>query len=171
MRSTEDLPDGIVHPEPVLRPAGPEDATGVAEVHLGARRAAVPLMPLSVHPDEEVRAWLRVRLVAPDPGEETWVAEAAGRVVGYARFTSAWLDDLYVDPGWSGQGIGSALLELVMSLRPAGFALWVFESNLPARAFYRRHGLVEAERTDGRDNEEQAPDIRMVWVGTHRSSR
>jgi hypothetical protein len=31
--------------------------------------------------------------------------------------------------------------------------------------FYERHGFVEAERTDGRRNEERAPDIRYVWDG------
>ena len=35
-----------------------------------------------------------------------------------------------------------------------------------ARArFYRRHGLVDLERTDGSANEERAPDIRMAWPG------
>jgi GNAT superfamily N-acetyltransferase len=89
----------------------------------------------------------------------------AGEVVGYARFTATWLDDLYVVPGHAGSGIGSALLDLVKSLRPGGFQLWVFEMNAPARAFYARHGLVERERTDGSGNEESAPDIRMEWPG------
>jgi hypothetical protein len=29
--------------------------------------------------------------------------------------------------------------------------------------FYERHGFVAARRTDGRDNEERAPDILYVW--------
>jgi len=36
---------------------------------------------------------------------------------------------------------------------------------VPARSFYLRHGLIELETTDGRDNEEHAPDVRMVWPG------
>ena len=91
------------------------------------------------------------------------VAVEDERVVGFALITPTWLHGLYVDPAHQGQGIGSALLELVKSLRRDGFGLWVFESNTPARAFYSRHGLVEVERTDGADNEERAPDIRMVW--------
>jgi chorismate mutase len=58
------------------------------------------------------------------------------------------------------------LLDLVKSRRPDGFGLWVFASNAPARAFYLRHGLIELETTDGRDNQEHAPDVRMVWPGT-----
>ena len=49
--------------------------------------------------------------------------------------------------------------------RPRGFALWVFESNAPARAFYARHGLLELEHTDGADNQERSPDLRMAWPG------
>ncbi|WP_238993501.1 GNAT family N-acetyltransferase [Nocardioides caldifontis] len=145
----------------VLRPAEPDDADEVAGVYLAARRAAAAsgAMPPPVHPDHEVRAWLAARTAA----DETWVAEQDGAVVGYARFTAEWLDDLYVHPDHAGGGVGSALLELVRGLRPGGFGLWVFESNAGARRFYRRHGLVEVERTDGSGNEERAPDVRMVW--------
>ncbi len=55
---------------------------------------------------------------------------------------------------------------MAKSLRPEGFCLWVFEANEPARAFYRRHGLVELEHTDGSTNEERTPDLRMAWPGT-----
>lgn len=141
----------------VLRPATPADAAAVAAVHLRAR-AASP-MPPPVHAEAEVRAWLAARLTS---GDEVWVAET-DRVVGYARFTRTWLDDLYVDPDAAGQGIGSALLDLVKARHPGGFGLWVFVSNEPARAFYAARGLVERERTDGAANEEHAPDIRMTW--------
>src|SRR3546814_12771514 len=75
------------------------------------------------------------------------------------------LDALYGDPAAQRGVIGTALLEVATSLRPDGFGLWVFESNHPARSFYRQHGLVELERTDGADNEERSPDIRMAWMG------
>jgi chorismate mutase/GNAT superfamily N-acetyltransferase len=145
--------------EVLLRPADEADAEAVAAVHLAARRAAP--MPPGVHTDEEVRAWLAGRLGV----DEVWVAEVDSSVVGYARVAGAWLDDLYVVPRHAGRGVGSALLELVMAQRPAGFCLWVFETNTPARAFYARHGLVELERTDGSANEERSPDIRMAWPG------
>lgn len=142
-----------------LRPATPQDAESVADVHLRARAAAP--MPAAVHTDTEVRAWLASRL--DGSGDEVWVAETAGRVVGYARFTRTWLDDLYVDPDHAGQGIGGALLDLVKARHPDGFGLWVFVSNTPAQAFYAARGLVEQERTDGSGNEEKAPDVRMSW--------
>ncbi len=146
-----------------LRPAREDEADAVAAVYLAARREAA--MPPGIHPEHEVRAWLAGRL----RDDEVWVAETpetqSGRLAAYARMTETWLDDLYVAPEHARQGIGSALLDLVKSRRPDGFCLWVFEMNVPARAFYARHGLVELERTDGEGNEEKAPDVRMAWPG------
>jgi chorismate mutase len=146
--------------ELTLRPAGPEDVDALVSVHLSSREAAA--MPPGVHPEHEVRAWLTERLDLDD----VWAAEVDGDVAAYARFTPTWLDDLYVVPGRAGQGLGSALLDLVKAQRPGGFCLWVFEMNVPARGFYAHHGLVELERTDGSGNEEKQPDIRMAWPGT-----
>ncbi|TNM45147.1 GNAT family N-acetyltransferase [Nocardioides albidus] len=143
--------------ELILRPATPVDVPQIAAVQVAARGAAP--MPLAVHGPDEVRAYLSARL----GDSECWVAEDGGRVVGYARFTRTWLDDLYVDPDSQGSGVGSALLEVVKARHPAGFSLWVFEQNAPARAFYAAHGLVEREHTDGAENEERAPDLRMEW--------
>jgi ribosomal protein S18 acetylase RimI-like enzyme len=149
-------------PTLVLRPAMAEDLPAIAEVHIRAREAAYPAMPHSLHPPHEARAWVAGWDLA---AYDVWVGEAPGLVAGYARFDREWLDDLYVDPDAQRTGIGSALLDLVKAQRPAGFCLWVFESNEPARGFYRRHGLVDLERTDGAANEEREPDVRMAWPG------
>jgi chorismate mutase/GNAT superfamily N-acetyltransferase len=135
------------------------EASEVARIHLAARRASP--MPPPVHTDDEVTAWMRGRAEQ----DEIWVAEAAGDLLGYARMSGPWLDDLYVDPPHMRQGIGGMLLDTVKALHPEGFGLWVFEANQPARAFYAQHGLLELERTDGSGNEERTPDIRMVWGG------
>ncbi|UUW87623.1 GNAT family N-acetyltransferase [Nocardioides sp. WV_118_6] len=141
----------------ILRPARAADVAAMAAVQLAARAAAP--MPPGIHGPDEVRAYLTARL----GDSETWVAEDGERVVGYARFTRTWLDDLYVDPAHQGQGVGAALLDLVKARHPDGFSLWVFEQNLPARAFYAARGLLEREHTDGSENEERAPDLRMEW--------
>jgi chorismate mutase len=144
----------------VIRRAEDADAEALATVHLTSRRAAP--MPRSAHTDAEVRTWLAGRL----RHDEVWVAEAEGAAAAYLRLSDAWLDDLYVVPERTREGIGSALLELAKRQRPDGFCLWVFEQNRPAREFYRRHGLIELEHTDGSANDERAPDIRMAWPGT-----
>ena len=144
-----------------LRQADDDDLPVVAELYLAARRAAP--MPPSVHSDADVRAWVTSWDLT---AREVWLAEAEGAPAGFANLTSTWLDGLYVAPDRQGRGAGSSLVDLAKTLRPAGIGLWVFEVNEPARAFYRRHGFVELERTDGSANEERAPDIRMVWPGT-----
>lgn len=154
MTSTDEL---------LLRPAVPGDAAAIADLYSAARVAAVPQMPPAIHTNEEDRAWVAARLA--DGRHEAWLAESDGELLGYALLTRTWLDHLFVRSDLLGQGIGSALLDLVKSLRPQGFCLWVFESNTGAQRFYGRHGLVALERTDGSANEERAPDVKMAWLG------
>lgn len=144
-----------------VRLAGEADLRAIAEVYLAARDVAA--MPPAVHPPDEVRAWVGTWDLT---SRDVWVAESEGAIVGFANLTPTWLDGLYVAPGAQGAGIGSTLVDVAKSVRPDGFGLWVFEVNEPARAFYRRHGFVELERTDGSANEEHAPDFKMVWPGT-----
>jgi chorismate mutase/ribosomal protein S18 acetylase RimI-like enzyme len=150
----------VGHTEFVLRPAVQQDMAEVAEVYIATRRAAVPSMPASIHTDEQTRTFF----AAMPATREIWVAEEDA-VVGFLVLDDVWLDSLYVGPSHQGTGVGSMLLDLAKAQRPDGFALWVFEANTPARAFYRRHGLIELEHTDGLANEEKTPDLRMAWPG------
>ena len=145
----------------LVRPAGEADLDELARLYVDIRRAAEPAMPPMLHEEPSVRRWLGGR----HERAEMWVAEEEQRLVGFAVVADDWLDSLYVDPARQRAGIGSLLLDLVRARRPDGFSLWVFESNEPARAFYRRHGLVELEHTDGSNNEERSPDLRMAWPG------
>ncbi|KQY63999.1 MULTISPECIES: GNAT family N-acetyltransferase [unclassified Nocardioides] len=147
--------------ELTLRPATGDDLPDIAQLYLRVREAAVPAMPPIVHSADSVVAWV----TGWDLSErDVWVAEQ-DELLGFSTLTPTWLDSLYVDPGTQRSGVGTALLDVAKGLRPDGFALWVFESNEPARAFYRRHGLVELEGTDGSANEERSPDLRMAWLG------
>lgn len=143
-----------------VRLAADTDLPAVAEVYLAARDVAA--MPPGIHPPDEVRAWVGTWDLT---SRDVWVAEFDGTIVGFANLTPTWLDGLYVAPDAQRGGVGSTLLDVAKSVRPDGFGLWVFEINEPARAFYRRHGLVELEHTDGSANEEHAPDLKMVWPG------
>lgn len=148
-----------------FRPAATEDLGELVELYIATRRDAYPEMPAPVHTDDEIRTWF----AGLGDSKEVWLAERGGTgtgdLVGFAVLDGNWLDSLYVGPQHQARGIGSALLELVKSLRPNGFALWVFASNTRARGFYHQHGLVELEHTDGSANEEKAPDVRMAWPG------
>ena len=148
------------HLDLTVRQAEVADAHAIADLYSAARVAAVPMMPPAMHTNAEDRQWMAARLTED---HEAWLAERDGELLGYALMTATWLDHLFITPEQTGQGIGGVLLDVVKSLRPDGFELWVFESNVGARAFYRHRGLVEVERTDGAANEEKAPDVRMAW--------
>ncbi len=146
-----------------LRRAVASDADVAAEIYLRSRAAAEPQMPPDVHSEAEVRAFVADVMIAR---REAWLAELGGVPTGLLVLERDDVDWLFVAPNAQGQGVGSALLEHAKSLRPDGLALWVFESNVPARQFYERRGFVAVRRTDGAGNEEHAPDVRYVW-GAH----
>lgn len=143
-----------------LRAATAEDAAHVADIHLGARRTAMPWLA-QPHTDEETHAWVRHVLV---PSGTVTVAERHGRVAGFVAAGDGWLEHLYVDPAAQGCGAGSLLFAHAQVGQPHGFDLWVFQRNGAALAFYASRGCVEVKRTDGTGNEEREPDVRLRWV-------
>ncbi len=90
------------------------------------------------------------------------VAEHAGERAGFAACRGSWLNHLYVAPRHWSFGIGSALIARVQASHDR-LELWAFQRNEGARRFYRRHGFHDTEYTDGDNNEEREPDVRMVW--------
>jgi GNAT superfamily N-acetyltransferase len=142
----------------LVRAARPEDARRIAEVHVASwRHAYRGLLPdeylekLSVDERETQRlAWFS----HPGPNSGVFVAEQAGRVVGFAAFEPSRDDDapsktgeipaIYVEPSVMGKGVGRELLEeATAELRLAGYTratLWVLEANERARRFYENGG-------------------------------
>jgi ribosomal protein S18 acetylase RimI-like enzyme/chorismate mutase len=155
----------MADPDLRLRPATDADLGDIAELYLATRADAVPAMPPIARTPEEVRRYVGHWDLSDPSSRDVWIAEDDLGIAGFSVFKAAWLDALYVGPDRQGSGVGSALLDAAKGLRPTGFGLWVFVSNTPARAFYRRHELVELEVTDGSDNEERSPDLHMVWPG------
>ncbi|HUQ39494.1 MAG TPA: GNAT family N-acetyltransferase, partial [Acidimicrobiales bacterium] len=98
-----------------------------------------------------------------------WLATDGVAVVGVMALSEDWIDQLYIDFPWTGQGIGGRLVDVAKERRPAGLQLWTFQSNAGAQHFYERHGFVAVERTDGAANEERQPDVRYHWVGGGRA--
>src|SRR5690348_13958171 len=109
------------------------DATSIAEIHLSARRAAMPYLRLA-HSDDTTRAWF-ARVVGDRPAS-WWVARWEGQVAGYMHVVGDELEHLYVRPGWQRCGVGLALVTKAKSLSPEQLALWTFQRNAEARAFY-----------------------------------
>ena len=155
----------------VRRIAGREDIRAILEVHARAWRAAYS----DILPDETIE-----QVVDSDPDPEhvddrysrlwpdrdrVFVAEADGFVRGYAYFRwgsptkpfveedEAGLKEIYVDPSWWGQGLGTALLDRGLDRLPDGLDALKLEAlaeNDIGASFYRARGFT---RTDTRELE------------------
>ena len=96
---------------------------------------------------------------------EVWLAVERGRVVGLLAFANDRIEQLFVEPGRQGRGVGSALLKKAKALAPGGLALFTHQRNERARAFYERRGF----RTAGFGTSpapESEPDVEYVWRPT-----
>ena len=155
--------DAVGGDDVAIRRATAADADAVSDVYLASFHATYDF-PLA-HTDDQVRGWLAgvVGRGGPSGADETWVAEADGRVVGLLVLDAAGIDQLYVDPAWVGRGIGGRLMAIAKKERPAGIGLYTFQVNDRARRFYERHGFVATWFGDGKDNEEGQPDVRYEW--------
>ena len=140
----------------MIRRAAADDVDAIAQLYERsfARLTYLPVL----HTLEEHRAWF-AKLVDE---HEAWVWDD-GAVRGFIVLTEDTLMYIYLDPVYTGQGIGTALLEHAKERRPEGFTLWTFQQNDGARRFYERHGLRAIEFGDGSGNEEGAPDVRYEW--------
>jgi GNAT superfamily N-acetyltransferase len=92
---------------------------------------------------------------------EPWVVTRDECPAALLVLNDAWIDQLYVDPKWTRQGLGSVLIHVAKELNPQAVDLWKFESDLGARRFYERHGFAAIASTD--DNDEGAPALHYRW--------
>ncbi len=155
----------------IIRPAEPKDATPIGIVHVEtwqhAYKGQIPddyLNSLSV--EKRSQRW-KEHLEKPDPGKHMWVSEVDGKVVGWSTFgvnrdidvdkTTAELYGIYILPNFSGQGIGSMLMEKGLNiLRAEGYkkaSLWVLETNKKSRDWYegkgwKVEGLTKVDKKD-----------------------
>jgi GNAT superfamily N-acetyltransferase len=142
-----------------IREAEPSDAPAIAEIHLTARREAMPYLHRP-HTDDETREYFRRGI--GDRSSAWWVAQLKEEIVGYMLIDGENLDHLYVLPRWQRHGIGSSLLNKAKALSPNRIELWTFQRNTDGRAFYEAQGFRAMALTDGR-NEENEPDVKYEW--------
>lgn len=149
----------------MIRIATIDDAPSVATVLIESRKAFQPFAP-SVHPEVDVRRWVREELM---PMCRVHVAQVGQLVCGVIACSrppdDSWIRQLFVLPGWTGRGIGTLLLHQAHAALQPPIRLYTFQQNVGARRFYERHGYVPVAFSDGRDNEEQCPDVLYVRHG------
>ncbi|GAB3379099.1 GNAT family N-acetyltransferase [Amycolatopsis echigonensis] len=158
-------------PDLVIRPATPEDAAGIAAVHVGSWQAAYAgLLPdeflsrLSIATREQFWA---SNLADPSRPHTVLAASADGGITGFAVFGPSRDDDatpstgelssIYLLPSEWGRGMGRALHEECvrgLSAQYEAATLWVLSTNTRARKFYERAGWV----TDGKTKVETISD-------------
>ena len=142
--------------------ACPEDAPAIAEIHVAARRQAMPYLRLA-HTDDETRDYFAGAVC--DWPRAWWVVRHRGQVAAYMLIDGENLDHLYVAPASQDRGFGSALLAKAKVLSPQRIVLWTFQRNARARAFYEARSFHAGRQTDGQ-NEEGEPDVQYEWQGT-----
>lgn len=142
-----------------LRRAVPADAQAIAGIavrtwHHAYSDFADPRTLAERTLEQQLPLWEQRLGVGVGSGDEIWVAEAGGRVVGYAAVGPSMdvdagagtglLHALYVDPPAQGGGLGGLLhghaLERLAALGFVEATLWSFADNEQARTFYEHRG-------------------------------
>ena len=144
---------------PRLRRAERSEADAIAALFRNVRTTNLPYLREFWTPDDD-RCFFERRVLVECV---VWVAEDESGLAGFCAFHEGWIAHLYVRPDRQGLGIGSALLAKAQAAWPR-LQLWVFQRNEAARGFYAARGFREVERTDGADNAEREPDVRMEWA-------
>ena len=130
----------------MIRPAAVADASRIAEILIFSKRAnyreifqndKVSFGEMQVYP------LAQSYMDNPEKLTGVWVFDDEF-VKGMVHIEENEIAELYVEPFFTGQGIGSKLMEFAIDRMHCNF-LWVLEKNVNAIRFYQRHGFVLTE--------------------------
>lgn len=142
-----------------LRPADLADAQAINDIFISCRELHLPYAR-SAHSAEKILRWVREHLI---PGGGVTVAQIGNETVGFMATSRgdecAWIDQMYLKPGFLHQGIGAVLMSHALNILSLPIRLHTFQENHGARRFYERHGFQAIRFTDGQANEERCPDV------------
>jgi GNAT superfamily N-acetyltransferase len=146
----------------VIRSARSEDAVRLHELHA----ASVRTLCTRHYSAEVIEAWLGNRTpsgyLRPIERGALFVAERAGRVVGFGEAAPGTVIAVYVDPAEVLQGIGTVILRHAIVLACKGHDGPVrLEATLNARDFYERAGFREVTRSAVKRNQVDVPVVVM----------
>lgn len=136
----------------MIRRATDVDAQALTRV-LGDWVRETGWMPV-LHSRDEDMGFLRHQIACA----EVWCVDGAGFIARQGEEVPA----LYLAPDARGQGLGAALLTRAKQGRTR-LQLWTFQKNVGALRFYARKGFAEIDRTNGAENDEKLPDVRLEW--------
>lgn len=124
----------------MIRPYAASDQEQLIDVWLRASQVAHPFLSKAFLESERIQIadhWI--------PLAETTIFESSGKVVGFLSLIGEEVGGLFVDPDHQRQGIGHALMDAALDIRPC-LELNVFEGNLIGRSFYATYGFEEVGR-------------------------
>jgi GNAT superfamily N-acetyltransferase len=126
-------------PRMLVRPFRPGDEDACAGIFNRAWSAALPDLPRRMDGRE---------FLNQTRGEEILVAEADGRLLGFASVyrPDAFIHHLFVEPAFHRRGVGGALLDRALALAGGSATLKCLRRNEGAWAFYARAGWREVEQ-------------------------
>jgi putative acetyltransferase len=125
----------------IIRRGLPDDAGRALEIW----RAAVDATHRFLSPAD--RAELDDLVAGYLPQAPMWVAEDAGRVLGFLVLDGSMIEALFVDPAVHGRGVGTALLQHALTLAPHA-TVDANEQATNALPFYESRGFVRTDRTE-----------------------
>jgi GNAT superfamily N-acetyltransferase len=148
----------------VIRPARSEDALRLHQLHTASVRA----LCVGHYSSDVIEAWLGNRTpsgyLGPIERGALFVAERAGRVVGFGEASPGTVIAVYVDPAEVLQGIGSAILRHAVAVAHKGNDGPIrLEATLNARDFYERAGFREVKRSTVKRNQVDVPVVVMEY--------
>jgi ribosomal protein S18 acetylase RimI-like enzyme len=161
--------------EHTVRVAEPQDAAGIAAVHVRSwQRAYAAYLPAGYLDALDVAArtadWERA--LGPHGHTRVWVATSGEEIVGFVALGPARDEDadrrtlqvyaIYLDADMWGQGAARELMRTALAEVPprTPVTLWVFAENERARHFYRRHGF----QPDGTERTQDYDDVSLLEV-------
>lgn len=153
--------------KPIIRRAVKEDIDGIyrlsCKVHQISYTTLIPenereafLADFSLSEETRRRRFEHFLPKLDDPAWYIWVAELAGKIVGYTKETrtsehTISKRGLFVDPDYQGKGIGSELFKMSLNVAKPGDTLYlsVIENNLKARRLYEKYGFKVSGYAEG----------------------
>lgn len=139
-------------PAVTLRPAQPSDAIGIARVLSLAARG----LPQQRRAATSELAFVRDTVLA---GQTVTVACMSTGIVGFIATHAGWIELLYVEPAWTGRGIGSRMLAQAAT---SDAKLYCYRSDRRACRFYEKHGFRAVASRAGHDVQAGLPDVLYI---------